>query len=235
MAGHWTGEFSYVKGVVRYKDLAYVSLIGDEVAKKKHSQSILVEWDAGTWRGEDESSLEWDTVGAALALKPLEQALFLGEGGQVFCMGSGDMHGESVASVESSPTERGPMRGIRTIGERVYAVGMDRQVYRRDASCKWQAIDKGARPKDGSEEVVGFESIDGFDEQEIYAVGWDGEIWLYNGRTWKQKDSPTNMVLVDVCCGGDGQAYACGRVGTLVRGRANRWAMVEHQGLSADI
>ena len=234
VAKHWTDQFSYVTGVVRTKERAYVSLIGDDVAKKRLLQSILMEWDAGTWRGGDVSTRDWSAVGATVALKPLEQAVFLGAGGQVCCAGSGDLHDERVGSSESTPADRGPMRGIRTIGGSVYAVGMDRQAYRRDQSGKWKCIDKTARPRNRTE-TVGFEAIDGFDEKEIYAVGWDGEIWHYNGKTWSQKDSPTNVVLVDVCCAGDGNVYAAGRIGALVCGREDTWELVEHDDIKDGI
>jgi len=235
MAGHWTDEFSFITGVVRYHDLAYVALTGDDVAKRKVAQSLVAVWDRGEWKGEDGADKNWDTVGAAIAVKPLEQALFLGESGQILCIGSGDVHDEQIGTRGSGPATKGPMRGIRRIGESIYAVGMSRQVYLRDKSAKWIAADKGISPATGSGEVSGFEAVDGFDEKEVYAVGWDGEIWQYNGKTWSQKDSPTNYVLVDVCCAGDGNVYACGRVGALLRGRGDKWENIVHDSMSDDI
>lgn len=235
MERYWTDKFSYITGVVRYKDLSYCSFISDEASNAKIAQSFIFEWDAGTWRGDDEASRDWDTVSATLAFNPLEQAIFLGEAGEISCLGSGDLHDEQIGSKESSPAKRGSMRGIKTIGEQVYAVGMNRQVYRRNKAGEWSCIDKGARPPKGSDEVFGFEAIDGFNEKEIYAVGWQGEIWLYNGNDWSKKDSPTNFILVDVCCAGDENVYACGRVGTLLCGRGDKWSTIEHETITDDI
>ncbi len=235
MVGHWTDIFSFVTGVVRYNDLSYVSLISDEASNAKISQSLIYEWDAGTWRADDESAHRWDTVAATLAIKPLEQGVFLSPTGEVYCLGSGDRHDEIITTKESSPKKRGLMRGIKGIGESLYAVGMNRQVYKRDKTGKWSCIDKSARPPKGSKEVFGFEAIDGFDENEIYTVGWQGEIWLYDGEKWAKKDSPTNFILVDAICAGDGNVYACGRIGTLLRGRKDKWEIIEQEDLNDDI
>ena len=77
--------------------------------------------------------------------------------------------------------------------------------------------------------------MDGFSEEDIYAVGWDGAIWRYDGHAWTQADSPTNIVLTDVCCGGDGNVYACARLGLLLRGRGDRWSVIEHNSMEDDI
>ncbi|MBN0749583.1 hypothetical protein JTM00_36600, partial [Pseudomonas aeruginosa] len=95
---------------------------------------------------------------------------------------------------------RGNMRGVACIDGVAYACGMDRQVYRRFYENDWRAIDSGARPPAGSEAVVGFEAIGGFGAREIYAVGWDGEIWQYYGKRWQPRESPTNLILTAICC-----------------------------------
>lgn len=232
MGNYWGSKgFSYVTGAVRFADLAYVSLVCDKAAGQKEEHSHVVEWDDGDWCSEDEMNVEWNTVGVAVAAKPLEQGIILGPGGQIMCNGSGDFHIESVG--DDVADRGGVLRGIRTIGERVYAVGMGRQVYRRDQKGKWSAIDKGLAPTDGG--VVGFEAIDGFDEKTITAVGWEGEIWRYTGRSWKQLKSPTELILTDVCCAGDGTAYACGQMGTVLRGKDDKWEAIEHGAITDNI
>lgn len=236
MAGYWRKvNFSIITGVVRYSDLAYLSLVDDNLAEQRIAHSYVKEYDAGLWRGEADMDVKWDTVSATLSKYPLEQGLILGERGQVMCDGSGDYHFEQIGTGDNSPANYGPMRGIRLIGDQVYAVGMNRQVYRRDKKGNWTNIDSDIKTPPDNDEVTGFEAIDGFNEKEIYAVGWDGEIWQYDGRKWSQKDSPTNFVLVDVCCGGDGNVYACGRVGTLLRGRGDRWEVINHDSITDDI
>jgi len=233
MAGHWTDLFSFVTGIVRRKDLGYLVLSSDEMSKRKNPYSGFVQWHAGEWA--DAGHKKWLIAGIAVVRQPVEQMVAVSEYGEVLLVGSGDRHEEKVGSGKASPTTRGPLRGVRNIDGEIYVVGMNRQVYRRGGLNSWTSMDHGLRPLTSSDDVVGFESIDGFSKTEIYAVGWEGEIWRYDGKSWTQVDSPTNFVLVYVCCGGDGQAYACGRNGMLVRGRGDQWEIVEQKNVIDDI
>jgi hypothetical protein len=127
------------------------------------------------------------------------------------------------------------MRVVRAIEGRAYAAGMDRQVYRRDGKDQWSCIDQTMRPPKESDEVVGFEGIDGFAANDIYAAGWHGEIWHFDGKRWRSCDSPTNFPLTNLICGGDGQVYACGRLGLLLRGRDSDWEVIEHDSTEEDL
>ncbi|MFY0564564.1 hypothetical protein ACN28E_11985 [Archangium lansingense] len=122
---------------------------------------------------------------------------------------------------------------MRTIGRRTFAVGMGRQVYRRDGENQWTRLDQQLQPLMG--EVKGFESIDGFSETNLYAVGWDGEIWHFDGNAWTQQQCPVDVVLTRVLCAGDGNVYATGRQGLLLRSGGARWEVVEHDSLREDI
>jgi len=234
MARHWTDKYSYVTGVVRLPDLAYVALVEDKLSKERIPHSFFSEWDAGSWRG-DGIAKKWDTVSMCICQVPVEQGLALGPKGEIFCVGSGDIHEETVATGSQSPENRGPLRAIRSIGGRAFVVGMDRQAYRRDGRSTWVAIDQGARPDSKNSKTVGFESVDGFGANDIYAVGWDGAIWHYNGTTWTEIASPTNLVLTNVCCAGDGKVYATGRRGLLLCGQGPVWEVVEHESMDDDI
>ncbi|MBW0806272.1 hypothetical protein KX868_32170, partial [Pseudomonas aeruginosa] len=152
--------FSNITGVVRYQDLAYVASVSDEIQEQNIAHSYVTEWDCGTWcvAGEDDDMLPWEIVSATVVHEPVEQALFLGARGQVFCMGSGDIHEEQLPDGDDAIGGRGNMRGVACIDGVAYACGMDRQVYRRFDENDWRAIDSGARPPAGSEAVVGFEA-----------------------------------------------------------------------------
>jgi hypothetical protein len=112
---------------------------------------------------------------------------------------------------------------------------MDRYVYRRDGPNKWTAIfgdmDKQAAP----DIVFGFESIHGFSHDDIYAVGWHGEIWHFNGKSWKQQSSPSNFILNRVLCAPDGYVYICGLSGLLIKGRNGNWEIVDEGAVGADL
>ena len=226
--GVWTPEFTYITGVVRFHDLAYMVTVFDEMAKQKVEHSFVTEWDAGTWRkGDDDDQLKWSIIKGTVVLKPKHQGVFLGVGGEIMCLGSGDTHYEQIEDVS------GHMRGIGAIDDEAYACGMNLQVYHRKGANKWVAIDKGMRLAK-SKEVRGFECIGGFSKKEIYASGWNGEIWQYHGKKWEQNDSPTKLIMTALCCGEDENVYIAGQSGTLLRGRNGEWEILK-QSMKEDI
>jgi hypothetical protein len=164
----------------------------------------------------------------------LEQAIVVGEYGEVVVAGSGEQHEEAIGDEQTGPRARGSLRGGRVIGGLMHAVGMGRQIYRREARNEWRdlAPDLGATEEEGA---VGFEGVDGFGIDELYCVGWKGEIHSFDGREWHRAGSPTNLILTDVCCAGDGRVYACGQAGTLVRGRGEQWEQIDTGGLELDL
>lgn len=100
---------------------------------------------------------------------------------------------------------------------------MKRQVYKRVDEKKWQAMNAAAPT--GSD-AVGFEAIDGYSEDEIYTVGWNGEIWQFDGKKWHDRSTPTNLVLTCVCCTPK-TVYVGGQKGTLLRGRGDAWELID--------
>jgi hypothetical protein len=222
MAGHWTNEWSFTTGAVRYKDLAYLVATHDKLIKKGVHSSIIG-LDRGEWGVEP---VDWGCTSCCIVRKPKEQLVAIGEHGQVYVNGSGEKHTEEMARGPESPKKRGYMRCVRAIEGVAYAAGMMRQVYRREGANRWVPIDAGMRATKGSA-VCGFEAIDGFSRKEIYAAGYKGEIWRYDGKEWKQVESPTEFILTNLVCAGDGKAYACGQEGLLLRGRRDKWEVVE--------
>jgi hypothetical protein len=120
-----------------------------------------------------------------------------------------------------------PLRGLAAIAEVIYACGMGRTVLRRRGPGNWEEIGPGTSDADG-DEVVGFEAVAGFSADEIYAVGWRGEIWLRTNR-WRRLDSPVSANLNAVCCAPDGKVYVAGDDGTLLRGRNDVWEAIDIQ------
>lgn len=229
MVSQWTQDFSYIAGAVRYADLAYLALVNDKLAYEMNEHSYLIQWDAGEWcRSKNNFEKNWSTVSICVCKYPSEQGIYLGAWGEVLCVGSGDVHEESISTDTSSPASRGPLRSVRSIAGQAYAVGMDRQVYRREGSNQWISIDQGARPQLGNTKPIGFDAIDGFSANEIYASGRNGEIWYYGGTIWIQIDSPTDLTLANICCAEDGKVYICGSSGVLLRGRGETWELIEH-------
>jgi hypothetical protein len=123
------------------------------------------------------------------------------------------------------------LRGIGVVDGYAVACGMKRQVYRREAEGTWTAMHAPA-PEKGN---AGFEAVAGFSSKEMYAAGWNGEIWEWNGKKWVNRSSPTNLILTGVCCASDGNVYACGKTGILLRGRHDSWKTVDLGDLKQDL
>jgi hypothetical protein len=191
----------------------------------------LITWDAGKWF---QDNFDWAAVSICIAKKPKEQMVAVGVEGDVHVRGAGESLNEEVKDGKLLAADRGPLQGVRTIDGYAYACGMGRQVYRRDGPGQWTCLDESCREsKEGV--ATGFKDIDGFSAKDIYAVGFKGEIWHYNGKAWLRVDSPTNVILNDVCCAGDGSVYIGGYKGILMRGDAGKMEVVEHASTKENI
>jgi hypothetical protein len=221
-------------GVVRYSDLSYLITTNDISISEGYTGSILFGLDRGTWGA---GTVPWLACSGTVCHKPAERYLVLGTDGSVRASGGGSIKEESsIASCGTDPKKRGPLREIRGIAKgRAYAVGACRQAYVREGEDQWRCIDQSAQVGDTPITDTSFESIDGFSEQEIYTVGWEGEIWRYDGDLFTQQNSPTNLALYKVRCAPDGYVYACGQLGTLLRGRNEQWEMIEHDSTDEDL
>jgi hypothetical protein len=151
--------------------------------------------------------------------------------------GSVCVRGSGVTGMESEiafDDDKGPQRGgvskLRSIDGYVYGVGYRHSICRREGFNKWVPIWNGLplpKVKHKIDELdFGFEDIDGFSVNDIYAVGGKGDVWHFDGKAWAQIPFPSNVNLYNVCCGGDGQVYIAGRGGRLFRGRGARWQQI---------
>lgn len=233
MPGHWTDHYSFVTGAIRRNDLAYLVLSNDSVSEAKMPLSAVVQWKPGGWG--DGGQTMWRAAGAEITKYPTEQLIVVGAFGAALILGGGDRHEEAIESIDSKPADRGPLRGVRRIGDNIYVVGMDRQVYRRDGANAWSSFDQGISREPDPKNISGFEAVDGYAENDLYAVGWDGEIWSCVDGRWRQEDSPVGQVLLDVCCADDGFVYACARNGVLVRGKRGHWEALDLGAFSEDL
>ena len=147
----------------------------------------------------------------------------LGENGEAVEIRAG------VATIEDIPgaglevpQAYGYLAAMRTIGGELYACGYGRQVYRRRG--QWSSI---ADPILTREIARGFRDIDGTGGDAVYAVGYHGEIYFYDGKAWHQDDSPTTEHLTGVRCVGPDDVWICGRNGVVLHGKYNRWQVIQ--------
>ena len=116
----------------------------------------------------------------------------------------------------------GFLMDMRKIGRNWYAVGGHHQVY-REINGKWKTIDSGVYVPGESGEAKILLSIDGTAEDDIYATGFNGVIFHFDGNAWTNLDSPTNLGLQRVLCLGKKEVYICGHGNSLFRGNSTGW------------
>jgi hypothetical protein len=232
MAGHWTDTFSFLTGSIRDKECCFIILLTDEAEKRNLACSGIVQWVPEGWG--DGGQVQWRTIGTALTKTPLIQLIAVGESGNLLLIGSGDRHEEMIEIENYTWKNRGKLRNVRNIDDLIFVVGMDRQVYKRNELGNWELFEKGIE-QNTTKNIYGFESIDGFSKDSLYAVGWEGEIWNFEKDVWKPQNSPTENILVDVCCAGNGYVYACGRRGLILRGKNGNWEILKQNNFSEDI
>lgn len=155
--------------------------------------------------------------------------ILVSSNGQVFK--SGYENNENIQKFESDITKGSPLiTNVKAINEKAYAVSTHRQVYRRDGVDVWTNISKQISDDvlvDGEAiEKGGFNDIDGFAENDLYAVGYDGDCWYFDGSSWRRIDLPVNIWLKTVCCAEDGFVYIGGMFETILKGKGDNWEII---------
>ncbi len=115
-------------------------------------------------------------------------------------------------------------RNLAVVEDRMFAVGMGRVVARWNSPGLWTRLDPTAPLPEGR--ACGFNDLTGPSLEEMYAVGWRGEIWQTDGSAWRQIDSPISEHLVAACTLPDGSILAVGYNGAMVRGKHDSWTVV---------
>ena len=194
--------------------------------------SYVLRWD-GEW-----SSKPVPTVATSVChlVEPEPTALFLGQNGVVIRLSpSIAFVPELIDDSAEGPQHWGDMREIRTISGAAYACGMGRTVYRNAGTGMWDRLDKGIRLASGDDADLGLNSIHGFSHDDLYAVGWDGEIWRRDVKGWVACVSSTNLAMFRVVCASAGEVFACGQEGLILRGRGSTWAEMHLPDSDADV
>lgn len=130
---------------------------------------------------------------------------------------------ERTGSIKKPP---GHLRSLAVVDQVFYACGMGRTVLMRNTAGNWTSIGPPTTP-DVGDSVVGFEDLAGYSSKEIYAVGWQGEIWIFEKSRWRQLDSPVSANFNAVCCAEDGNVYIVGDNGSMLRGRGDSWSVLD--------
>lgn len=215
-----------VDGVVRNVDLLGVCIVDIRDRLIRPDSSFFAVWHNNKWTAG--KSIPYRVVGLGTIGNPANHFILLGENGEISILGGGRDDTEQIIRDINLP-----LTTIVNMGVRVYVIGMGRQVYIREGENKWISLHGDMLSKE-SEKLVGFQTIVQIDNY-LYAAGWHGEIWYYNGLQWSNEDSPTNFILSASALTNDGEIIFCGRNGTIVVGETGAWRIVDAGFISDDL
>jgi hypothetical protein len=206
----------FICGAARTHELIYFVIQDKGLTEGEVAHSRFI----GFYKGElgHMGDRNWTTAGMGVVARPTQRLIIVGEEGEVFTY-VGGVDGEE--SIRPQPTM---IRGLAIVDGLAVACGMKREVFVRFGENQWQSISAPAPPEG---ENAGFEAVCGKSVEDLYAVGWNGEIWHRKGQEWLPQESSTNLILTAACLGPDGLVYACGQNGTLIKGREGAWELID--------
>jgi len=124
-------------------------------------------------------------------------------------------------------TQNTGAQNVRLIGKHFYLAEGGNQIFRRESPKTWTMISQD--PVDYRKQLgdSGFESVDGFSEEELYASGDDGCLWAYENKMWNKVPVAKPWYLDNVLCAEDGKVYAVGNQGQIVYGRGKEFHRID--------
>lgn len=220
----------FVDGCVIEHDYVYVSTAADDLDPIEVDFSRLFFNDRGEWVHHD---LEWAVVSVCVqrAAEPRRYAALSRQGDVEFQFVGG-------SSVETIPDAgvydgAGAMTQIREIGGVLVACGYGGQVYVRDPGG-WRPLGGGLAHLSTADRPAHITSIDGTGTDDVYAVGFHGRIFHFDGSAWSELDSPVRVHLERVRASG-GRIYVCGNDATVLCGDRAGFDILPIEGFSAHL
>lgn len=151
------------------------------------------------------------------------EVLVVGTDGELLTGIPGGFSETTIDANDDRTTKSGVLRDICFVGSDVFAAGMSRQIYRRRERL-WEDISIPVPKR--NKEIAGINSVHGLTADEVYAVGYNGEIWFYDSVSWVQVSSPTNVALNAVRVTPAGEVIACGAAGVILKGDRNGFVSI---------
>lgn len=212
----------FIDGAARFKDLIYLIAKDRGLAEQHIEHSRFIAFDRSEFCHMGDRN--WSAVAVSVAKQPSEKMIAVGEDGDVFTYVGGTSTDEII---DPRPV---CLRSVNVVDGFAIACGMKREVYLRTNENTWIAMHA---PTPAQNESAGFEAICGFSMNEIYATGWNGEIWQWSGSIWLQHANLTNLILTGMCCDNE-DVCICGQEGTLIRGRKDHWELIDMPSVTED-
>lgn len=229
-----SNAYTFLHGCMQNRNIGRVIAQIDVLTQSGSTLSTLLKWDRSQNRWFSFKT-DWHASRISAFETPQITVLATGPDGIVSASTLAGPTEEEIDASADGPARRGPIRDLQLIAGVPYAVGMGRQVYRREGAGTWTRQDEGVVLPRGEIQLCGFNAIDGLNEDAIYAVGFNGEVWLRRHGTWQQQDSPTRLVLHKVKVVRDDLVFACGQRGTLLRSDGDHWESIAQEATTDDL
>lgn len=219
-------NLSYQDVFVRDENLTVVLAAVGDVVDAGTDRSLVYYRDGESWYAYE---TDRGITSVCFPSGDVEEMVLLGADGVVTRLGEGDESVEIIDDSDEGPSDLVIMWSVAEVDQSLYAVGMARHAYRQDrGQAGWTRIDQTCVvPRERLTTAVGFTSVAGFAPDEIYAVGWKGEIWRSDGEVWHQVPSPTGLLLKAVVRDPAGDEMVAVGLAGILRGRHDRWRIVE--------
>lgn len=227
-------ELTYTGVFVRARDHIIVPAVVDTYAEERRDHALVQHWRRDDWV---QQLIDESLCGVCAAGTNPVEIFNVGVGGHVVLFRlPGGVAEEDVDLSPRGPNYSETLRCARLVAGVLHVAGTARQVYRRNPDGAWTAIDAGVyQPRGSRGRSTGFLDIDGFGPSELYAAGYKGELWSFDGGTWVQLDSPTKATLTKVHASSASEVYVAGLAGTLICGRGDRWTLLAEGQVSDDL
>ena len=228
-------KFSIDDVVIRDNKCIFVTLM-ERAYIHKQENSLDYEVHLASWYPE---GTVWKSVSFSNLYKP--KGCFEHRGNEKKFIAI-DMYGTVISQTKNDPADfimedfklPGPISHVRSIAGKIYVASGYRHVHRRIDVNQWEKI-HGYSPeeiktlkKQGVNDM-GFRDIDGYNESNIYACGDSGDLWHYNGESWRMLDCPTNEDLTCLHLANDGWIYIGTNRGKVLKGRNHNWEVLSGQ------
>jgi hypothetical protein len=221
-------EHSFIFGALN-AGAVYIAGVVDELDDRNVPHTIIWERLAQGWqryviRNGSRGLAAFDSNG-------VRTVVYMGADGRLKTRDeNGTSREERVDAGDDAPSPLRSLTAIRVIGDHLYVGGMRRMLYRCALDGRvWERLDEGLRQSLEDPEIAGVLSFDGYSAQELYAVGFNGEIWWRDAGHWLRIDSPTSARLTAVRCTSAGVCFVGGAQGVLLVGRGNQWSVIDHE------
>jgi hypothetical protein len=207
----------FADGFVVSKNFIFIA--AQLVTLEDYDLSRIFMYRDGQWGRYDVNVVVWSVC---VVQKPRRAFYCMGRDGQIDVSVAGEGRTEEIPEAGVGRGKLGYLNQIQEIAGQLYACGGSGQIYRREREG-WEHLDQGVLDRKKAARAVDLVSISGTSAKDIYAVGRDGLLFHYDGKSWRSLNSPTSLDLNWVRCVSPNEVYICGNDGGFFKGSVDTW------------